>query len=137
MVARRKRKEQPGILLNEHGHPIMAGVDMSLSEHPAEFWETLGAGIQQGTRKPLPLGARGGSTVWSRCSPSSTLTWNPSPMPTLDVEAQCWRDYRHLTPNQRDLLNGPLVKFGEDLPSGRLRTGLRVKGVKEQPANTR
>ena len=37
MMAKRQRRRK-GPLLHEHGHPIMAGVDMSMAEDPAKFW---------------------------------------------------------------------------------------------------
>ncbi len=50
-------------------------------------------------------------------------------MPTREVLASFFQDWADLTPQQQRAFKSALRKFVADLPSGRLRGGLRVKRV--------
>ena len=51
-------------------------------------------------------------------------------MPTYDILESFWRDFDSLSPaEQRDFL-AAVQKFLTDLRRGKLRAGLRVKGIK-------
>lgn len=54
-------------------------------------------------------------------------------MPTYDRTASFIRDYEALDPEQRAAFRRAVVRFIEDLPTGRFRKGLRVKGIKGAP----
>jgi hypothetical protein len=54
-------------------------------------------------------------------------------MPTYDVSASFWRDWRSLTPQQRLAFRRALGQFIADLRSGAFRPGLRVKRVQRHP----
>lgn len=51
-------------------------------------------------------------------------------MPTYARTDSFKRDYASLTPDQKAALRRAVSHFIEDLPAGRFRKGLRVKGVK-------
>ncbi|HEX6844700.1 MAG TPA: hypothetical protein VF235_06235 [Actinomycetota bacterium] len=50
-------------------------------------------------------------------------------MPTYDRTRRFDRDYAALSPEDRARVKAALRKFLEDLPTGRFRPGLRVKGI--------
>lgn len=54
-------------------------------------------------------------------------------MPTYDVLASFWRDWRSLTPQQRRAFRQALEQFIADLRSGTFRPALRVKRVQGYP----
>ncbi len=54
-------------------------------------------------------------------------------MPTYDVLASFWSDWRSLTPQQQRAFLDALQQFVADLRAGRLRPGLRVKRVQGYP----
>lgn len=54
-------------------------------------------------------------------------------MPTYDVFASFWRDWRSLTPQQQLAFMRALGQFIADLHSGTFRPGLRVKRVQTHP----
>lgn len=54
-------------------------------------------------------------------------------MPTYDVLASFWRDWRSLTPQQQRAFRRVLEQFIADLSSGAFRPGLRVKRVQGYP----
>lgn len=54
-------------------------------------------------------------------------------MPTYDVLASFWRDWRSLTPQQQFAFRRVLQQFIADLRSGTLRPALRVKRVQGYP----
>jgi hypothetical protein len=54
-------------------------------------------------------------------------------MPTYDVLASFWRDWRSLTPQQQLAFLEALQQFVADLRAGRFRPGLRVKRVRGYP----
>ena len=54
-------------------------------------------------------------------------------MPTYDVLASFWRDWRSLTPQQQRAYREALQNFIADLGAGRFRPGLRVKRVQGYP----
>lgn len=59
MVARRKRRREPE--LDEHGFPIMKGVDMSMSEDPAIFW---GPNWEQELEEAIAEAKQGGRKIY-------------------------------------------------------------------------
>jgi hypothetical protein len=54
-------------------------------------------------------------------------------MPTYEVLASFWRDWRGLTPQQQHAFRRELEQFIADLRSGTFRAGLRVKRVQGYP----
>lgn len=55
-------------------------------------------------------------------------------MPTRDILAKFWRDWKRLTPEQKAAFLAAVEKFVEDLRAGTgVRAGLRVKGVRGAP----
>lgn len=50
-------------------------------------------------------------------------------MPTYEQEPRFRRDLKRLSPAQRDAFRAAVRQFLEDLPSGRFRAGLRVRGI--------
>jgi hypothetical protein len=51
-------------------------------------------------------------------------------MPTYEVAARFWQDWKSLTPEQQRRFRQAVARFVEDLRRGRgFRPGLRVKGV--------
>jgi hypothetical protein len=54
-------------------------------------------------------------------------------MPTYDVFASFWRDWRSLTPQQQLAFMRALEQFKADLRSGALRPGLPIKRVQRHP----
>jgi hypothetical protein len=54
-------------------------------------------------------------------------------MPTYEVSASFWRDWRSLTPQQQLAFMRALGQFIADLRSGTFRPGLRVKRVQRHP----
>jgi len=54
-------------------------------------------------------------------------------MPTYDVFASFWRDWRSLTPQQQLAFKRALEQFKADLRSGTFRPNLRVKRVQRHP----
>ena len=51
-------------------------------------------------------------------------------MPTYLRLPQFDRDYESLTPEQQEAFKVAVAKFIADLPGGKFRAGLRVKGIK-------
>lgn len=58
-------------------------------------------------------------------------------MPTYDVLASFWRDWRSLTPQQQRAYREALQNFIGALGAGRFRPGLRVKRVQGYRASGR
>jgi hypothetical protein len=54
-------------------------------------------------------------------------------VPTFGLTLQFNRDFAALAPDERQAFRGAVAKFIEDLPSGRLRKGLRVRGIQGAP----
>jgi hypothetical protein len=54
-------------------------------------------------------------------------------MPTYDVFASFWRDWRGLTSQQQLAFMRALEQFKADLRSGTFRLGLRIKRVQSHP----
>ena len=54
-------------------------------------------------------------------------------MPTYSKTSRFVADQKALTPEQRARLQEALRRFLEDLPTGRFRSSLRVKGVQGAP----
>ena len=54
-------------------------------------------------------------------------------MPTYEVSASFWRDWRNLTPQQQLAFMRALGQFIADLRGGTFRPGLRVKRVQRYP----
>ncbi len=54
-------------------------------------------------------------------------------MPTYDVLASFWRDWRSLTPQQQRAFRRVVEQFIADLPGGTFRPALRVKRVQGSP----
>jgi len=54
-------------------------------------------------------------------------------MPTYDVLASFWRDWRNLTPQQQRAFRRVVEQLIADLRSGTFRPGLRVKPVQGSP----
>ena len=50
-------------------------------------------------------------------------------MPTYDILESFWRDFDRLSPTEQREFLAAVQKFLADLRSGKLRTGLRVKGI--------
>ena len=50
-------------------------------------------------------------------------------MPTHDETRRFWRDFAGLTPEQAKAFRRAVKRFVEDLPAGKFRKSLRVKGV--------
>jgi len=55
-------------------------------------------------------------------------------LPTFERLARFRRDFERLTPEQQRVFLGVVRQFVADLRSGRLRPGLRVKGVRAAPS---
>lgn len=50
-------------------------------------------------------------------------------MPTYDTAERFWRDYDKLSAQERKAFRAAVKDFVKDLPAGKFRAGLRVKGV--------
>ncbi len=54
-------------------------------------------------------------------------------MPTHGEEESFWRDYAHLSAEQRAAFGAAVAKLNVDLKTGRFRKGLRVKRLERSP----
>lgn len=54
-------------------------------------------------------------------------------MPTFEEFERFWADWERLSPSRQAAFRAAVQQFLADLPAGRFRKGLRVKGVQGSP----